>query len=137
MFLIFLLHLRVNGSQLISHSFFDKTVQTLLLGNGINGGTFMKLASKPDIQASLISGFRFMAFFFAKSKIIVNSAMKISDQFRRIGAFIRNQGADALHFSKKHTIAFGKFYAADITFVFHCVFHNKPSCSNCSISCFI
>ena len=41
-FLIFLLHLRVNGGQLISHSFFDKTVQTLLLGNSINGGTFMK-----------------------------------------------------------------------------------------------
>ena len=87
----------------------------------------MKCAAKTDVQASFVSHFRLMTFFFTKCKVVINCAMEICNQFGSVGTLIGNQRADALYFSKKNSIAFGKFNAANITFVFHCIFHSKPS----------
>ena len=69
---------------------------------GIHGNAPMHvLVFKPDVQAPFIGSFRCGSFFRTKFKIIIDSSMKIGNEFSRIGSFVRNQRADPLYFPEK------------------------------------
>ena len=100
--------LSCNGCKFLFYGRFNEAVQALVMRHGINGGSSVGIAVfKAYIQASFIGDFRFCSFFFAECKIIINGAMKISNQLCCSRSFIRYERSDSLYLPVKKFVAFG------------------------------
>ena len=65
----------------------------------------MKCAAKTDVQASFVSHFRLMTFFFTKCKVVINCAMEIwesLDSENRISLYV-NEGDSETIFNARES----------------------------------
>ena len=110
--------------QLFLNGFLNKAVQALLVHNGIHGRAPVGIAVfKADIQAAFIGDLRGCSLLLTGGKVLIHRFMEIRYQLGRIGSLIGDQGTDTLDLSVKHAVILGEFHAADITFIFHRIFH--------------